>query len=590
LRTCTKIYVGVQLLVILLFTQNCAFAKQGGNATVIESAQVTWYILPGNYSLEQIVADSTLPFVKKGDFQPSANSVYWVKMVINNPGRISGSFNLFAHPSIANTTYYFDENAQQWVSHSGGVDVNLESIRNRIGAMHFVLNSGPVNVLYIKMNLAWIKNTKRVTPRFAIEENAETNRQQDALLYSWVAALSVLFFFFLYNLYLYGSFKDASILYYLIAQVGAMVYITAYRLLFKFFFAGKVYTIGFQAGRGALFYDMNMALQHIGIMLIMFGLVQLTRSYLNTARNLPRADRLLKYGLYFYLAASAVLIIINSLVLYFESYTLLYDNLFLMLLVSLIIYACVLAYRRKLRAAGPFLLANVLPLVFIIFVTLFHIFVSFDTVSDTWLPVLAIVSQAFCFSVALVARTRAIQNDLRAKEMEAQQLSFENEKITISIQVEKTRNELLQERLEYNQRELASTTLYMVQKNEMLATLRSQIEELNRLYPKNPHGKLSGIESILQSNLYLDEDWQKFKLHFEQVHPGFFENLQATHPNLSKNDMRLCAYFQMNLSNKEVATLLNIAPDSVRKAKARLQKKMGITGLPEDAFTHGEAE
>ena len=56
----------------------------------------------------------------------------------------------------------------------------------------------------------------------------------------------------------------------------------------------------------------------------------------------------------------------------------------------------------------------------------------------------------------------------------------------------------------------------------------------------------------------------------------FFKDLQANHPNLTKNEVRLYTYFHINISTKEIAALLNIAPASVRQAKSRLYKKMGI--------------
>ena len=45
---------------------------------------------------------------------------------------------------------------------------------------------------------------------------------------------------------------------------------------------------------------------------------------------------------------------------------------------------------------------------------------------------------------------------------------------------------------------------------------------------------------------------------------------------LTTYDIRLCNYLKSNLSTKEIATLLNITPDSVKKAKHRLRKKMQI--------------
>lgn len=54
----------------------------------------------------------------------------------------------------------------------------------------------------------------------------------------------------------------------------------------------------------------------------------------------------------------------------------------------------------------------------------------------------------------------------------------------------------------------------------------------------------------------------------------FQEDLQKRYPNLTAYDLRLCTYLKTSLSTKEIATLLNITPDSVKKAKHRLRKKI----------------
>ena len=66
-------------------------------------------------------------------------------------------------------------------------------------------------------------------------------------------------------------------------------------------------------------------------------------------------------------------------------------------------------------------------------------------------------------------------------------------------------------------------------------------------------------------------------MHFETVHPEFFKNLKIKHPNITSNELRLCAYLLMNLNNKEIALLLYISNDAVQKAKYRLKKKLSLT-------------
>lgn len=56
----------------------------------------------------------------------------------------------------------------------------------------------------------------------------------------------------------------------------------------------------------------------------------------------------------------------------------------------------------------------------------------------------------------------------------------------------------------------------------------------------------------------------------------FQQTLKSRYPHLTSYNLRLCIYLKSNLSTKEIATLLNITPDSVKKAKHRLRKKMSL--------------
>lgn len=71
-------------------------------------------------------------------------------------------------------------------------------------------------------------------------------------------------------------------------------------------------------------------------------------------------------------------------------------------------------------------------------------------------------------------------------------------------------------------------------------------------------------------------------LELEQSNRLFQTRLQAICPSLTAYELRLCTYLKANLSTKEIATLLNITPDSVKKAKHRLRKKLNIQ--PEEVW------
>ncbi|GAB5526550.1 MAG: hypothetical protein Roseis2KO_44220 [Roseivirga sp.] len=63
-------------------------------------------------------------------------------------------------------------------------------------------------------------------------------------------------------------------------------------------------------------------------------------------------------------------------------------------------------------------------------------------------------------------------------------------------------------------------------------------------------------------------------LELEESNQRFQQQLKSRFPGLTAYDLRLCTYLKANLTTKEIATLLNITPDSVKKAKHRLRKKL----------------
>ncbi len=64
-------------------------------------------------------------------------------------------------------------------------------------------------------------------------------------------------------------------------------------------------------------------------------------------------------------------------------------------------------------------------------------------------------------------------------------------------------------------------------------------------------------------------------LELQQSNQHFQSQLTRRFPELTAYDLRLCTYLKSNLTTKEIAVLLNITPDSVKKAKHRLRKKIG---------------
>lgn len=593
------------LLVLLLPLVFPSEAQPVSRAAVggITVAQVG--VLPDRgYSWDRIHTDSTLAFRPADSLHSAQARRYWLKLVLTNPSQYTAAAQLTVLPDLDNTLFYFDDDAQAWRTRRAGVAVPTDSQRVK-GLLPLRLPGHATTPFYVLVSLG-----QRASLPAAVHLQVRLERaaaaQQAAAFYSaaWAVSLAVLGLLLLTNLLAYVRFRDRITLYYLCTQVGGMVYITAYRGFFKVLWPSPLFSLLLPPTGLSHAYTFNNVLMHLSVGLLLGGFVQMTRAYLTTRVRLPRFDAALRYALRTYLGLMVLIALVNVSGFYLESYTLRYDNLLVLGVLLLLLATAVVAYRQQLPLARIYLLANALPIGFILFVAAYHVVVSFDNNGNLLLPDLAIISYALGFSAALSVRLQILQQTLLAKEREAGHLALDirqqelrhreivlkNSHIQTALlalqqrqqvreqetQQQQVTNHELQQQLEANQRELASTTLYVQQKNALLAELHQQLRELHRQSSAAERpAALAGVQSLLQAGQYLDEDWGRFKVHFEQVHPRFFEELQARYPALTSHEQRLYCYFHIQLATKEIAALLNIDPASVRRAKTRLYKKIG---------------
>ena len=144
-------------------------------------------------------------------------------------------------------------------------------------------------------------------------------------------------------------------------------------------------------------------------------------------------------------------------------------------------------------------------------------------------------------------------------------------------QIIKIKQEQLQTELDSKSRELANSALNIVYKNELLQKLRTEIQELKDSNGKNlSHDQLKRIQKVIDEGMTDERDWNFLENSFNEAHENFFKKLKADHPELVPNDLKLCAYLRMNMSSKEIASLLNISLRGVEIRRYRLRKKFNL--------------
>lgn len=138
------------------------------------------------------------------------------------------------------------------------------------------------------------------------------------------------------------------------------------------------------------------------------------------------------------------------------------------------------------------------------------------------------------------------------------------------------KNKGLEEEVGNKRAELNATILQVAHKNEFLTGLKTRIKKIKSEADESAAKPLRAVVNIINTELQEDNYWEQFQLIFNQTFKDFIKQIEAEHANLTANDHRLCCCIKMKLSNKEIASILNINFRAVEQAKYRLKKKISL--------------
>lgn len=160
---------------------------------------------------------------------------------------------------------------------------------------------------------------------------------------------------------------------------------------------------------------------------------------------------------------------------------------------------------------------------------------------------------------------RQRNNLIKQKEIELEIKDLENQK-----QLMQFKNKTLQQDVEIKNKELGISTMNLIKKNELLSEIKKEIASAKKLED------LKRVLRLINKNINNTDDWKAFEEAFNNADKDFLKKIKTLHPNLTSNDLKICAYLRLNLTSKEIAPLLNISTKSVEVKRYRLRKKMNL--------------
>ncbi|WP_297793834.1 triple tyrosine motif-containing protein [uncultured Eudoraea sp.] len=163
---------------------------------------------------------------------------------------------------------------------------------------------------------------------------------------------------------------------------------------------------------------------------------------------------------------------------------------------------------------------------------------------------------------------RAYYHKKQNRLLQENKKKLKRKKLKAQKKIIQIKNEQLKLKIESKNRELAASTMSIIRKNEFLNTIKDQLQDSESTH------QIKTVIRTIDRNINDSDDWKLFEEAFNNADKGFLKKIKKMHPELSPNDLRLCAYLRLNLSSKEIAPLLNISVRSVEVKRYRLRKKL----------------
>jgi DNA-binding CsgD family transcriptional regulator len=202
---------------------------------------------------------------------------------------------------------------------------------------------------------------------------------------------------------------------------------------------------------------------------------------------------------------------------------------------------------------------------------------------NAWAYVLYFILSGIMIFAIVVFVKRKIQRErekTQAEELEKRKvLELEIDRIKLEREKEEIKKDkdLLEEDVIYKSKELANYTMLLVKKRELLADIQEELKAIKDSVRNDvSRQKLRELLKKINFNLADEEHLHVFESNFERVHHEFFTELRTNFPDLTQKELRLCAFVRMNLTNKEIASILNISVRGVETARYRLRKRLSL--------------
>ncbi len=169
------------------------------------------------------------------------------------------------------------------------------------------------------------------------------------------------------------------------------------------------------------------------------------------------------------------------------------------------------------------------------------------------------------------------QEEKHRQEIKEKENMFQREALIAEREIIKLRNEKLQNEMVFRDKELANQTMGIINKNKFLKKVNEDLANIQDfIVNETARAKILGLKRLIRKEIDIKLQNKIFETYFDEANEEFFRRLKEKYPDLTTYDLRLCAFIKMNISTKEIASILNISYRGAEVSRYRLRKKMDL--------------
>ncbi|VAW28473.1 hypothetical protein MNBD_BACTEROID07-1289 [hydrothermal vent metagenome] len=132
-------------------------------------------------------------------------------------------------------------------------------------------------------------------------------------------------------------------------------------------------------------------------------------------------------------------------------------------------------------------------------------------------------------------------------------------------------------KLQEKSQKLLEWTIRMGKENDLYKAVSKKLKTLLKSGKTSfSPDDLQEIQQTMEKLRGKTDNWEIFRQKFSSVYKDFFDKLEVAHPGLTKTELKFCAYLRIHMTSQQIASVMDISMEAIRKNRYRLRKKLEL--------------